>query len=182
MDGACLQRNAPAKWQNYSATLFLSEGSQGGHFVFTSRLSSEIRAVVPAKCGRAVIAASDQPHGYRPLPNAKGCRLVLGFTHAALQRDRSREALQTAVYETRRRLRDRRQPGSRSSHSTSTVFFVGRLNKHAPVSYRCRVMIVLGGIVPILACYVCFFSVQYHNHLYPHRKLDFARFFNKFVN
>ncbi|KAL1438565.1 hypothetical protein MTO96_047924 [Rhipicephalus appendiculatus] len=182
MDGACLQRNSHTKWQNYSATLFLSEGSQGGHFVFTSHSTSEIRAVVPAKCGRAVIAAGDQPHSYLPLPNAKGCRLVLGFTHVAHQRDRNREALETAVYETRQRLRDRRRPGSRSSPSTSTAFFVRPLRKHAPMSYQCRVMIVLGGVVPILACYVGFFSVKYHNHLYPHRKLDFSRFFDKFVN
>ncbi|KAH8035155.1 hypothetical protein HPB51_004396 [Rhipicephalus microplus] len=192
MDGACLQRNSHTKWQNYRLSLSSAEVNLvtivvGREEVMQNSLRPDLsvvslQAVVPAKCGRAVIAASDQPHSYRPLPNAKGCRLVLGFTHAALQRDRSREALQTAVYETRRRLRDRRQPGSRSSHSTSTVFFVRRLNKHAPVSYRCRVMIVLGGIMPILACYVCFFSVQYHNHLYPHRRLDFARVFNKFVN
>ncbi|KAH7936139.1 hypothetical protein HPB52_018846 [Rhipicephalus sanguineus] len=140
------------------------------------------KAVIPAKCGRAVIAASDQTHSYLPLPNAKNCRLVLGFTHAAHQRDRNREALETAVCEARRSLRDRRRPGSRSSPTTSTVFFVQRLRKHAPMSYQCRITIVLGGVVPILACYVCIFSVKYHNHLYPHRKLDFTRFFDKFAN
>ncbi|XP_037528142.1 uncharacterized protein LOC119405376 [Rhipicephalus sanguineus] len=182
VNGDCFQRDSNTKWHNYSATLFLSDGSQGGHFVFTSRLSSEIRAVIPAKCGRAVIAASDQTHSYLPLPNAKNCRLVLGFTHAAHQRDRNREALETAVCEARRSLRDRRRPGSRSSPTTSTVFFVQRLRKHAPMSYQCRITIVLGGVVPILACYVCIFSVKYHNHLYPHRKLDFTRFFDKFAN
>ncbi|XP_077548745.1 prolyl 3-hydroxylase 3-like [Haemaphysalis longicornis] len=156
-NGSCAQPDHSSKLEHYGAVLFLNADFQGGHFVFVGKTASSIRASVRPKCGRAVIFAGDQPHGYLPLVGGRACRLVLGWRDA--HGDAPRSASRT-TRASRRRLG--RSQGMRTKDLASRAFFVDRLRTSAPLTASTRILVVLAGMAPVALCYTCYFSYMFY--------------------